>query len=177
MIKPALFIGLILMIFIAGWVYGNITTTQAIAVPEKPKEHPTASWTTMFGLMESAKERISPHDRISEEQIHVYNDRVVIDIKNAEWASFTNTNSMDPVIDQGANAIQIVPRSTEEIHLGDIVSYKSNIVDATIIHRVVRIDSDEKGWFAIMKGDNLNREDPEKVRFEQVQRVVVAIIY
>jgi uncharacterized protein (UPF0248 family) len=50
-------------------------------------------------------------------------------------------------------------------------------VSGTIIHRVVKIGQDSEGWYAILKGDNLSQEDPEKVRFDQVQRVVVAIIY
>jgi hypothetical protein len=167
----------LLIFFFIGWIFGNITTARAITIPEEPKEMPSSPWTTMFGIMQSAKERISPYDRISENQIHVYNDRIVIDLQNAEWASFTDTNSMDPVIDKGANAIQIVPHSPDDIHLGDIVSYKSSLVSGTIIHRVVKIGQDSEGWYAILKGDNLSQEDPEKVRFDQVQRVVVAIIY
>ena len=36
---------------------------------------------------------------------------------------------------------------------------------------------DDEGWYAIMKGDNLEKADPYKVRFENVKRVVVAVIY
>jgi len=123
------------------------------------------------------KEVASPYDRIKEEQIHVYEDRIIIDLDNAEWATFTDTNSMDPVIDEGANAIEIVPKSINEIHPGDIVSYESSYVDGTIIHRVKSVGYDPEGWYAIMQGDNNPTEDPEKVRFEQVRRIVVAIIY
>jgi hypothetical protein len=123
------------------------------------------------------KEVASPYDRIKEEQIHVYNDKVVIELNNAEWASFTNTNSMDPVLDEGANAIEVVPKSYNEIHAGDIVSYKSSYVEGTIIHRVKSVGYDPEGWYAIMQGDNNPTEDPEKVRFEQIRRIVVAIIY
>ena len=119
----------------------------------------------------------SPHDHIKESQIHVYDDKVVINLQNAEWASFTDTNSMDPVFDYGSNAIEIIPQSTEQIHLGDIISYQSKYSDLPIIHRVVNIGEDSNGWYCKVKGDNNNTPDLEKIRFNQVKRLVVAIIY
>ena len=119
----------------------------------------------------------SPADRIKDEQIHVYQDRIVIDLKNAEWAGFTDTNSMDPVIDIEANAIEIIPKSEDEIQVGDIISYKSNYADGTIIHRVIEIGQDNYGWFCRVKGDNLASPDPGKVRFPDIERVVVGILY
>ena len=122
-------------------------------------------------------EQPSPRTRISQDQIKVYGDKVVIELKDAEWASFADTNSMDPVLDAGDYAIQIIPKIPSEIQIGDIISYKSNLVDATIIHRVIEINQDKDGWYATTKGDNSNTKDPEKVRFGQVKRVVVAVIY
>lgn len=119
----------------------------------------------------------SPFDRVQESQIYVYNDRVVIYIENAQWSTFSDTNSMDPVIDQGTNAIQVVPESHTDIHVGDIISYESDYVKGTIIHRVTETGFDSTGWYAKVKGDNLNDEDPGNIRFEQIKRVVVAIIY
>ncbi len=125
----------------------------------------------------SADERPSPFTRIGEEQIKVYSDRVVIYLKNPEWATFTNTNSMDPVLDDGAYAIQVVPKSEDEIHVGDIVSYNSSLVDGIIIHRVISIGNDEKGTYYIVKGDNNPSPDPERVRFSQITRLVVVVVY
>ena len=123
----------------------------------------------------SGIERDSPQNWISEEDIKVYNSGVVIDVKNAEWARFADTNSMDPLFDDGSNAIEIIPNSADEIKVGDIVSYKYN--DISIVHRVVEKGIDEQGTYFIMKGDNNSDNDPYKVRFDQIQRVVVAIIY
>ncbi len=123
------------------------------------------------------KERASPADRISQNDIHVLNNQVIIDVDEPEWAMFTDTNSMDPVFDAGANAIEIVPKSESEIEVGDIVSYKSEYADGTIIHRVAQIGQDENGWYATMKGDNNPNADPGKIRFSQIERVVVAVIY
>ena len=84
---------------------------------------------------------------------------------------------MDPVLDETANAIEIIPKSEEDIHLGDVVSYKSKLVNSVIIHRIIKISRDEKGTYYTLKGDNNKMPDPEKVRFNQIERIVIAIIY
>jgi len=122
-------------------------------------------------------EKLSPSDWIKEDQILVYDNKVIIDIENAEWASFTDTNSMDPVIDENAHAIEIAPKSYRDIQEGDIVSYSLEGIEGTIIHRIVETGFDSDGWYAITKGDNLDKKDPFKIRFENIKRVVVAIIY
>jgi len=119
----------------------------------------------------------SPHDWIKSNEIHAYNDKVILDVENPVLVAIADTNSMDPVIDEYANAIEIYPKSTDDIHVGDIVSYKSKYMENNIIHRVVEINEDKEGWYAVMKGDNLNQTDPEKVRFEQIKRIVVAVVY
>lgn len=120
-------------------------------------------------------ERASPKPRIREDQIKVLPDKVVIYIKNARWATFADTNSMDPVFDAGHYGIQIVPQSPDEIQIGDVISYDSEF--GSIIHRVIEIGHDEEGWFAVVKGDNNEIADPWKVRFDQVRRVLVALTY
>ncbi|RME53117.1 signal peptidase I [Candidatus Woesearchaeota archaeon] len=84
---------------------------------------------------------------------------------------------MDPVIDSGANAIEFVPTSEEDINVGDIISYTSPYTTGPVIHRVIDIGEDENGKYYILKGDNNPRADPGKIRFEDIQRVVLAIIY
>ena len=123
------------------------------------------------------EEMPSPFDWIDEKDIIVEQDKIIILLEDAQWSRFTDTNSMDPVIDSGANAIQIVPKSEEDVHVGDIISYESKYSDGIIIHRVTEVGHDDKGWFAKMKGDNNSKQDPGKVRFDQVKRIVVAVIY
>ena len=84
---------------------------------------------------------------------------------------------MDPVIDKGANSIEITPSSSEVIAVGDIISYKSAYASGTIIHRVIEKGEDEQGVYFIVKGDNNSAADPGKIRFDQVQGVLVAVIY
>ena len=123
----------------------------------------------------SAIERSGPQDRVSERDIEVYPDRVVIELDGVQWARFADTNSMDPVLDQGANALQVVPKSMDEIEVGDIISYRRG--ERTIIHRVIEKNIDEQGWYVIVKGDNNPQPDPDRVRFEDITRVVIAIVY
>lgn len=130
---------------------------------------------SLFG--KQASEKPSPSDWIKDSQIHVYHDKIVIDLDGAEWSEFTDTNSMDPVIDSGANAIEIIPKSPSQINVGDIIAYSSPYSSGTIIHRVIETGIDSKGWYCHVKGDNLPTQDPGKIRFDQVKRVVVAIIY
>jgi hypothetical protein len=119
----------------------------------------------------------SPSDRVSERQIYVFRDKVILDIKNAEWASFTPTHSMEPVLNEHSNAIEVRPSSEDEIKPGDIIAYRSEYAEGTIIHRVIEVGTDEKGWFCRAKGDNNPSVDPGKIRFSQIESVVVAIIY
>lgn len=149
----------------------------AVALNSLPTINEPASLPAYLAGPSLPKERASPADRISQNNIHVLGDKVIFDVNDPEWAMFTDTNSMDPVFDAGANAIEIIPKSESEIEVGDIVSYKSEYADGTIIHRVAAIGQDENGWYAVMKGDNNANADPGKIRFNQIQRVVVAIIY
>ncbi|HII71689.1 TPA: hypothetical protein HA265_02955 [Candidatus Woesearchaeota archaeon] len=124
-----------------------------------------------------APERASPGDHVQENQIHVYNDKVVLEVQGAKWASFTNTNSMDPYLDAEANSLEITPKSSNEIKTGDIISYYSGITGDLIVHRVVEKGTDENGTYFMVKGDNNPQRDPEKIRFDQVHGVLIGIIY
>ena len=183
------------MVFFLGWIahtiYGSVSsenpyfldlgiakiasdTNQNQTHVQETQSHKTIS--DLF-IETKAPEMPSPADRIKENQIHVLNNRVIIDIQDPEWASFTDTNSMVPVFDYGHNAIEIIPKSSDELHVGDIVSYHSLYADGVIIHRIIKIGEDENGWYATLKGDNNPNVDPGKIRFSQIERVLVAIIY
>ena len=124
-----------------------------------------------------AKEVLSPSDSIAENQISVYDDKVVINVKDAYWAEYSDTNSMDPTIDREAKGIEIVPKSENELKVGDIVSYEMYNDDGLIVHRIVGIGSDNLGTYYTMKGDNNSSVDPGKVRFSQIKYKTIMIIY
>ncbi len=117
-----------------------------------------------------------PRDRVPEESIVLDSGSVKILVDNPFISRFTDTRSMLPVLNTGANAIQVVPENYSDIFVGDIVSYESSD-GRTVIHRVVETGFDEDGWYAVMKGDSVRNPDPGKVRFEHVRRVLIAIIY
>ena len=123
----------------------------------------------------SSDEIMSPEDHITEEQIKVYDDRVVLNVDDPVWSSFTDTNSMDPLLDAGANGIEIKPQFEDDIHVGDVISYKTE--KGIIIHRVIEIGTDEEGTYYIVKGDNNPIADKDKIRFEDVQGILVAVVY
>ena len=175
-ILPLVFI----IIFVFGWfcssAYSNVISTISILGPGDASLQVADNPGVNRNIFNN-KELYSPGDWISQGQIEMKSDKVVINIENPQWAVFTDTNSMDPVIDAGAHAIEVVPDSPDQIQVGDIVSYNSEYADGTIIHRVVKIDEDSEGWYFKAKGDNNAFGDPGKIRFSQVQRVLVAIIY
>lgn len=151
-----------ILLFTLGWVSAMLVSFTAGTI-ESP-----------FSI-DRAVERPSPYDWVKEDQIRVNSEGVILSIENPKIVRFANTNSMDPLLDENTNGIEIVPKSIADIHIGDVVSYKSG--EDIIIHRVVFISADEEGWYCQMKGDNNSINDPEKVRFEQIQRVLVGIIY
>lgn len=153
-----------------GYLFGLSQEESTLLTPKK-QVLPERAESSGLGPFEIA----NPKDRIPESDIFVYSDHVVLNIKNAQWSKFTDTNSMDPVIDAGANALHIVPQYPEDIQIGDIISYESEY--GIIIHRVKQIGYDQDGWYAIAKGDNNPTDDPFRVRFNQIKRVVVGIIY
>ncbi|MBW3018711.1 signal peptidase I [Candidatus Woesearchaeota archaeon] len=150
----------------AAQVSGEVADSSLSAVKTTPDEY---SW---------PQERPSPSDWISEEQIHLGQEKVCFDMPTgytAEWATFADTNSMDPVFDQGSHAIQLKPHSISDIKVGDIITFDTEF--GKIIHRVVEIGYDEDGWYCLTKGDNNRYPDGIKVRFEDISKEVVAIIY
>ncbi|MDD9953594.1 MAG: hypothetical protein OXR66_04610 [Candidatus Woesearchaeota archaeon] len=119
----------------------------------------------------------TPSDHIPESGIKVWRDRVVFDVQDAQWAKFADTGSMLPTFGKDANAIQFVPRDEADVSVGDICSYRSDYADGFIIHRIIEEGVDAQGKYYKFKGDNLRTADPGKVRFDQLERCVLAIVY
>ena len=79
--------------------------------------------------------KISPSDRIGEEDIILYEDKIVILVKNASISNYASSGSMIPRLDKGSNGIRIVPRIESEIRVGAIVRLMK--VEELIVHRFV----------------------------------------
>lgn len=127
---------------------------------------------TAFGL--SLKNPEAPSDWIQEKQIHVYDNAIVIDVDKASLSSYASTGSMKPVLDKDSNGIRIIPKSAEQIRIGDIVSFESD--DDLIVHRVIEKGEDEEGDWFITQGDNNNVSD-EKIRFKDIKYVTIGVIW
>lgn len=135
-------------------------------------ENPLSTFST-FGS--SFFEKPSPGNWVKENQIVIYPDRVVIFVSNATLSRYANTNSMLPFFDDTANGIEIKPSSPQDIHIGDVIAYESG--GSLIVHRVVKIGTDEQGWFCIAKGDNSPVQDEGRIRFKDIEYVTIMIIY
>ncbi|MFC1728120.1 hypothetical protein ACFLZ7_01485 [Nanoarchaeota archaeon] len=160
----------IILLFVAVFGLGFISASLTDTIAKFP-----LSWDSIARGI--APEHNSPGDHIENNQIHVYKDRIVLDIQNAVWSEFADTNSMDPLLDIGANGIEIRPKTANQISVGDVISYESEEIGGIVIHRVIEVSEDEEGWFAVVRGDNNPVNDPGKVRFEQVQGILVGVIY
>ena len=119
----------------------------------------------------------SPFDHVKTSQVKVMQHKVEIDMKNVMWWNIADTNSMDPLIDIGTTALSVKPKSEQNIHVGDVAFYDSQVAKRAIVHRVINISSDEQGWYSKFKGDNLEKVDPEDVRFKDIIGVLIGIIY
>jgi len=102
-----------------------------------------------IGLIET----IGPKHRISDNQVKVSPNNAIIEVKDLVLARFTKSGSMLPTITSDSLALEIVPISSEEIEVGDVISFLQD--EKVIIHRVFEVGFDEDGWYAITKGDNL----------------------
>ncbi len=125
----------------------------------------------------NGEEREGPKDRIKDSDINVRGSSVRIDISNANYRTYIDSNSMDPLIDIGANTIEIKPKYASEIKVGDIVAYDVKGYDYAFVHRVADIRNDAEGVYFVTKGDNYWQEDPDKVRFKDIEGIVVGILY
>ena len=157
--KKVITILILLGLFVAGWYANEVLSTD--------KEMPYFS---------SSEDKLSPQDYITEDQIWIQKNRVVINVKDASWARYTDTNSMDPLLDIGANGIEIIP-VCEEILPGDVIVYEPRFIDGLIVHRVIEKNIDEDGLYFKLKGDNARNPDPEKVRCDQIKYQLIAVIY
>ena len=127
---------------------------------------------TVFPL--AGTEHPSPAERLGWDKITVTEDGVFVEVPYATLVALADTNSMDPTLDAESKVITIRPQSPDEIIVGDIISFRFG--DIVIIHRVIETGYDSEGWYAITKGDN-NAFDDGKIRWEQVERLLIGIIY
>jgi len=125
-------------------------------------------------LLGEGKGAISPSDYLSENEIFVYPDKVVLMISGATISNYESSGSMKPVLDKGTNGIRVKPLSEQDVKVGQIISFRYN--GDLIVHRVIEKGVDENGIYFITKGDNSNFADG-KIRFSDIEYITVGLIY
>ena len=116
-----------------------------------------------------------PKSRINEMDFTVFENKFVLSTnKKLEFGKIEDTHSMEPTLWKGAYTIEMKIDDANSLKEGDIISFKSNS-GSNIIHRIIKIDNDENGWYAQTKGDNNKRIDQELVRENQLIGVVVGV--
>lgn len=115
-----------------------------------------------------------PSDHFTNNDILVYEDKVVIKVSGARITNYDSTGSMLPTLDENVNGISVEPENTAAVNVGDIVSFWRD--DVLIVHRVIEKGTDEHGLYFITKGDNAPTDDG-KIRFEEIEHVLVGLVY
>ena len=116
----------------------------------------------------------SPSEKVKFKNIIYDENQVCILEKNTWGVTYTNTKSMDPVLDAGMKGVERKVNFPDELRVGDIISYYRG---QRVAHRIKKIGYDKDGWYAYVQGDTNPLPDPGKVRFNEVRGVLIAIIY
>jgi len=119
----------------------------------------------------------SPSDTVQNNQIKVTDEGILVTLPGAILVAYNDTNSMDPVMDAGANGIEIPVTEDTILEVGDIVSYNASWNKTLVSHRIIEIGEDNKGTYYLLKGDNNTVGDPGKVRLEDIKYKLIMIIY
>lgn len=115
-----------------------------------------------------------PSNWITENNVEVHDDKVIIYVKDASISRYADSGSMLPVLGDTANGIRIKPESAGQINIGDIITFDNG--GKLIVHRVIEKGTDSEGDWFVTKGDN-NPETDGKVYFKDVRYVTIALIY
>lgn len=156
-----LFIAIIFSIFSLGFI-----SAYLLIILEDSTEMPFS----FSGKISSS----APTNEINEEDIRIYEDRVVIYIDDAKISRYAATGSMIPFLDENSNGIKIVPSSANDINVGDIITFR--LGTDLIVHRVVEKGTDNEGIYFVTKGDN-NSQTDGKIRYNMIESKTIAILY
>ncbi len=132
-----------------------------------------ASLLLVYALTE-VPSQTAPSDFITERDIEIFDDHVIIYVSDASLSTYAPTGSMRPLLDSGANGIRVRPATSDEILVGDLITFESG--ETLIIHRVIEKGIDAEGIYFITKGDNNTRSDG-KIRFEAIRYKTIALLY
>jgi len=150
------------IVFLLGFLSANLAGLYLVYGSEMP-----------FAIASNASKK-APNDLISENQIEVLPNKIIINVEGASLSRYAPTGSMKPVLDEGSNGIRIKPASEDDIDVGDIISFRNE--GYLIVHRVIDKSFDEQGVYFITKGDNSLLNDG-KVRFKNIEYITIGVIW
>ena len=129
-------------------------------------------------LITSAQELPSPKART----LHQFGYNKIYSMTKAfgsDWfiKGFRNTNSMEPLIDEGHVGIFSPPVNKKNLVVGDIPLFlRRRDSNLAVLHRIIKIGTDSQGWYCITRGDNVVWPDG-KLRYEDIYGLLRAIVY
>lgn len=155
-------ISLFILIFLLGW-----TLHSAFIQSELNLENPSLS-----GII--PLERDSPGDRLTKDDIQFYPNMVIINYNGISGTKYTDTNSMDPTLDEETIGLEIPVSEVTELKVGDIVAYEGKSGDL-FVHRIKKIINEGKLY--IVGADNINFLGNEIVSHDQIKYVSIGLLY
>ncbi len=116
----------------------------------------------------------APQSRISNEEILILEDKIILSIENTTLVSYEDSDSMSPLLNNQTKGIRIKPGSESELFVGDIISFREN--GRLIVHRIIEIGMDVNGTYFVTRGDNSSFLD-RKIRFNEIEYVTIGILW
>jgi hypothetical protein len=149
----------IAIIFVIGFLLGSLLSTIDLSQASSLK----------------AKEIPSPQIRIGTDSIAFLPDKVIINKPGIMGSTYTNTNSMDPILDQGMTGLSYPVNKDTELYEGDIITYDINGRLYTHTIKYILQNNNEKIY--IVSGTTSNFLLNSKVPHNKVLYVKVGNIF
>ena len=125
--------------------------------------------------MSTIQEKPSPSIRIGQDNLAFLPDKVVISYPGIKGSSYSDTNSLDPYIDDGMTGLSIPVNSETKLYIGDIISYKQG--NKVYTHIISAIEPNSNGNIYIVNGTYNKVLLSTRVSHEEVLFVKVGNIY
>ena len=113
-----------------------------------------------------------PSPRLDIPAPRIEGTNVIIELKKPRLAAVWSSNSMERYIDSGHCLIEETEFTQDDIHIAQVIVHSGGIV-----HSVYALGADIDGWFCRTWGDNNYEPDPQKVRFEDIEAIVVCPVW
>lgn len=129
-----------------------------------------------FKKKDSGIERPSPQDWIDDIDKEKLCEALGLDSSEVWIAGVADTNSMDGAIDIGHSLICTNnPEYLSRVGVGDVAVY--GFMYNLIVHQIIEENEDAEGKYFRFKGWNNAKPDPVKVRPEDINWLVLGILW